>query len=102
MDDVYWDLTYDINLPRNGKVKVHGASWDEETKILHVFVSTSDVEGSIAQYQEGVPLYEPAEDGYEELVGMNPVEVGDPPQSLVKSHHKEMAARVLGDDDAEA
>jgi hypothetical protein len=38
-----------------------------------------------------------------ELVGMNPIGLGDPPQTLVKDHHVEMAKRLLKektDDDA--
>ena len=96
MDNVYWDLVYDINLPRNGKVKVHGAKWDDETGVLHVYVSTSDEELDVEDYVEGTPLYEPAEDGYDELIGMNPVSLGDPPQSLVKGRHRQMAELHLG------
>jgi hypothetical protein len=94
--DVYWKLAYDINLPRNGKVKVHGAQWDEERQALYVYVSTSDTESDLSEYQEGVPLYEPAEDGVDELIGMNPYELGDPPQTLVKGFHRQLADHLLG------
>jgi hypothetical protein len=97
--DVYWKLAYDVNMPRSGKVKVHGAQWDADTGVLYLYVSTSEEELDLAEYQEGIPLYEPSEDGYDELIGMKPVELGEPPQTLVKIWHRQMAEHHLGGSD---
>jgi hypothetical protein len=94
--DVWWKLAYDINMPRNGKVKVHGAQWDPDQQALFIYVSTSDEERDLSEYQEGIPLYEPAEDGVDELVGMNPTDLGDPPQTLVKGFHRNLTEHLLG------
>ena len=94
-DNVYWNLGYDINLPEG--VKVHHVEWDAEGQVLHIYVSTSGRKRSLTKYTRGIPLYEPDETGYDQLVGMNPVELGDPPQSLVKVMHREMAERLLGE-----
>ena len=95
MPDIYWKLCYDINLPTSGKVKVHGVSWDEETQMLYVNVSTEDTPGDPEDYVEGSPLYEmDPEEGRYQLVGMNPISLGADPQSLVKEHHVAMAAKA--------
>lgn len=103
-EPVYWNLCYDINLPSTGKVKVHTVTWDPDSEMLQVYVSTAEDPIDPEDYTQGVPLYEmnPEEARYE-LVGMNPIGLGDPPQTLVKDHHVEMAKRLLKektDDDA--
>ena len=94
-DDVYWKLSYNINLPRP-KVKVHRVEWDETQGVLFVYVSTSKNKHPRDEYIDGIPLYAPDEDGVDVLVGMNPVALGDPPQTLVKGWHLDMAERLLG------
>lgn len=98
--DVYWKLSYDINLPRP-KVKVHSVEWDEDQGVLFVYVSTSGRKRNPERYEDGIPLYQPDEDGVDVLVGMSPTRVGQPPQSLVKVFHNEMADRLLGEGDSD-
>ena len=97
--DVYWKLSYNLNLPMP-KVKVHDVEWDEEQGVLFVYVSTSGRKRKTAAYVDGIPLYQPDENGVDVLVGMKPVALGDPPQTLVKVWHNEMADRLLGEEDA--
>lgn len=94
--DVYWKLAYDINMPRP-KVKIHHVEWDEDRGVLYIYISTSGRKRKPEAYLEGAPLYQPDETGYELLVGMSPVDLGKPPQSLVKGHHIERADRLLGE-----
>jgi hypothetical protein len=88
-EHIYWDLAYDINLPTNGSVKVHGVYWQEETQTLHVRVSTAEEKEPVdlGLYIEGSPVYENDHEGRPVLIGMNPYHLGEPPQSLVKDSH---------------
>jgi len=103
-EPVYWKLAFDINLPRP-KVKVHRVEWDEEVGALFVYVSTSGRKRSPEKYIDGIPLYQPNEFGYDQLVGLSPVDLSetlaleDRTQTIVKHMHNDMADRLLGSDD---
>ena len=95
--NVHWKLSYTLNLPRP-KVKVHHVEWDDEQGVLFVYVSTGRKRG-LDKYTDGIPLYLPDESGVDVLVGMKPVELGEPPQTLVKGWHNQLAEHLLGEGD---
>lgn len=103
-EPIYWKLAFDINLPRP-KVKVHRVEWDEEQGALFVYISTSGRKRSPEKYIDGIPLYKPNEFGYDQLVGLSPVDLSDTlsledrTQTIVKHMHNDMAERLLGDSD---
>jgi hypothetical protein len=95
-ENIHWKLAYDIALPRDGSVHVHNVEWDEDAQTLFVYVSTSKRHRKPENYKTGTPLYEENEAGFYDLVGMNPDSMNDPPQTLVRQIHVEMAERLLG------
>jgi hypothetical protein len=87
--DVHWKLAYDLSF-NDPKVKVHHVEWDPENEVLNVYVFTGRKK-ALDKYVAGSPLYERDEMNVEHLVGMNPYELGDPPQTLVREYHIDRA-----------